>query len=341
MVIDRIKENYLREKKLSNADDYSDQHWKILMKKEEENLFNLDSLKNFRRNELSFGFDNSNPSSISYYKKDTIELFEKLKDKISPNILNYINEEMIGNPLTVHYDSYVFSRSSIEFAYLASKIYKYIKNNSILIEVGGGYGGLARIIKCLFPRITYIIVDLPEANVISSYYLSKTFSQDKIFYSTELSDKEIFHINKNKYDFIFLSPRHLNKLGDQSIDFVINTRSMMEMNYTTINYYFNSIKRIIKNEGFFYLVNRYQKISFLKNYPFGQKWEIVLSKNWPTYIDTNPCHELLLKRTDNYNNELIELLNTFPPYGFTNIKHKIKKYLVDKKIIKHWRGKVA
>ena len=185
------------------------------------------------------------------------------------------------------------------------------------------------------------VTNTPEANVISSYYLSKTFSQDKIFYSTELSDKEIFHINKNKYDFIFLSPRHLNKLGDQSIDFVINTRSMMEMNYTTINYYFNSIKRIIKNEGFFYLVNRYQKISFLKNYPFGQKWEIVLSKNWPTYIDTNPCHELLLKRTDNYNNELIELLNTFPPYGFTNIKHKIKKYLVDKKIIKHWRGKVA
>ena len=35
MVIDRIKENYLREKKLSNADDYSDQHWKILMKKKE------------------------------------------------------------------------------------------------------------------------------------------------------------------------------------------------------------------------------------------------------------------------------------------------------------------
>ena len=62
-----------------------------------------------------------------------------------------------------------------------------------------------------------------------------------------------------EFDFIILPGYLIDKLQDGFIDVFINTRSFMEMNLNTVNFYFSHIHRMIIEDGIFYCVNRYQK----------------------------------------------------------------------------------
>ena len=193
----------------------------------------------------------------------------------------------------------------------------------------------------MYPKITYILVDLPETNVISSFFLSQSFPNALFGFGDDFSRLELSLEKNNKYDFLILSPSDIENIDNELIDMVINTRSMMEMNYSSLKFYFNQINRIMKVDGLLYLLNRYQKISFMKHYPFDKKWGIISSKKWPRFIDSNPCHELLLRRIKNVDDELDRHLKSFPPYGWVSMKHKLKKTLVMKNILKTWRGNIA
>ncbi len=46
------------------------------------------------------------------------------------------------------------------------------KNVEVMVELGGGYGCLARIAKSIYPGMTYIIIDLPEILSLQSLFLS-------------------------------------------------------------------------------------------------------------------------------------------------------------------------
>jgi hypothetical protein len=337
MNIDKIKNNYFKDMELVRDSDYSDQHWKNLMKKKENDLFNIHRLENFRANEISYGLDNSNirgKEKINY-KENTSLLFSKYMKSIHPNILEFVNESLVGNPLTIKQDGYEYSKSSIEFCLMATSLYDVFKDMKYIIEIGGGYGGLSRIIKSLFPEITIILVDLPESNVISSFYLSQVFPKAHIEFGTSNL------VVGGGADIFIISPHEMGKISKKSIDLIINTRSMMEMNYTTLLFYFKHFERLIKTDGHLYLLNRYQKLTFLKHYPFGLNWEIILSEIWPKDIDTNLHHELLLKKSNSKNIAFKRLLSSFPPNGYQNIKHYIKSKLVYKELITSYRGNIA
>ena len=50
----------------------------------------------------------------------------------------------------------------------------------MVVEIGGGFGGLAyHLLRCR-PDVTYIGLDLPEYLLIQSYYLSCTFPDKRI-----------------------------------------------------------------------------------------------------------------------------------------------------------------
>jgi hypothetical protein len=78
---------------------------------------------------------------------------------------------------------------------------------------------------------------------------------------------------------------------------------MMEMNWKTINYYFDHIHRTIRDDGIFYCVNRYEKKTSgesikIREYPFDSRWGILLAQpSWgaPTIF------EMLLARTETAN----------------------------------------
>ena len=90
-------------------------------------------------------------------------------------------------------------------------------------------------------------------------------------------------MNLLEFDFIILPGYLIDKIEDGFIDVFINTRSFMEMNLNTVNFYFSNIHRMIIEDGIFYCVNRYQKktsgdLVKFKQLPFDKKWKFEISR---------------------------------------------------------------
>ena len=130
----------------------------------------------------------------------------------------------------------------------------------------------------------YIIIDLPQSNLITHYFLSSHFENKKIFSYIDLIGDEI-----SEYDFesndVFILPQWVKLPKFISVDFFINTRSMMEMNKNVKKKYFDLIHSRIQKGGYFLNINRYVKgfgdaneISKLHEYPYDSNWDVIISK---------------------------------------------------------------
>ena len=119
-----------------------------------------------------------------------------------------------------------------------------------------------------------------------------------------------------KFDFVILPGYLINTLETNFIDIFINTRSFMEMNRLTVDFYFSEIHRTIKDSGLFYCVNRYQKktsgdlIKF-KKLPLDKRWNLEISRQ---SFYQPLIHEALFKRLNFENRSLSLKLSRLKPY---------------------------
>jgi putative sugar O-methyltransferase len=280
-------------------------HWEYQNRKK-KNLFKIENLENFRNNRLSEGLDDQ-----FYSKKKTKQLFESLLKKHDEGfILKMLDNKNIGNAKMsfLHKDKNYSTNELFHIKYLA-KIKNHIKinKNSIVCEIGPGYGSfISKFLKIFNSKI--ILIDLPEANFINSYFLKTIFPKKNFFLSSDIRNSKIENKDIEKNDIIIICP--WDNLPKLKIDFIINSRSMMEMNRETIKSYFSFIHEKLKNFGLFLCINRYYKDTVgypieLYNYPFDKYWEVVISeKSW----NQDHIHFFLLKRTlgkkGNIQNEL-------------------------------------
>lgn len=65
---------------------------------------------------------------------------------------------------------------------------KYFWESSSIIEFGGGYGNMARLIRKMNPNLTYIIVDLPELLALQYVYLGSLESEENLNIISSKSD---------------------------------------------------------------------------------------------------------------------------------------------------------
>ncbi|MSU74483.1 putative sugar O-methyltransferase [Candidatus Kaiserbacteria bacterium] len=172
----------------------------------------------------------------------------------------------------------------------------------LVCEIGGGYGAMAQKIRSRF-ACKLILIDLPEANILSAYYLSKHFPDARFLLADEVQGKRITLDDVMRHDVIII-PQWYTLADDVKVDLFINTRSMMEMNSDVIKRYFNLIQTHIIEGGFFFNLNRYQKksvgypIQFAK-YPYDEEWDVVISK--PAWRQDDH-HFLITRRTSERGN---------------------------------------
>ena len=146
------------------------------------------------------------------------------------------------------------------------------------------------LLKKEFRFSKFILIDLPELNVLSYYYLKNLFPNSKICLSHEIQNQKI--IDKgflNQFDFLILDQNDLQKLDDKLVDCVINTASLGEMSKIDQTYYIDQIQRISRR--YFYSVNRHRSDNVLFSstnnyYDFkleDKDWSINLYKFSPTF----------------------------------------------------------
>ena len=177
--------------------------------------------------------------------------------------------------------------------------------------------GSLGLLKKRFPKLRLVLLDLPEVNAIQTYFLSTCFPEARVLTLRDVHERESIDPRALGADFLVLPGQLIERLPQGSFGLVINTRSMMEMDLPTVSFYIGHIQDKLPSGGSFYCVNRYEKKTRLKAYPFDDKWYVSHSAPWPKFIDENPHHELVAVRA-RYPvlGELREHVASFPPFPF-------------------------
>lgn len=289
-------------------------------------------LSYFFSNNLSDGIDNSRLIDKEIVKKNFLSLYEKYnKDEILKLFVD--DNKNIGNSSKHYsYEKKIISYSDIFHVNFYYEIEKYIsKKKNTILEIGGGYGGLARMI-CNNKNCTYILIDLPETNLISSYYLTSHFPNKKfLLYEEYKNNKEIKFEN---YDFVILPPWVLTK--NIKLDFCINLRSMMEMNTDSINEYFKYIQDNLVDDGYFLNVNRYFTDAndynfYFYKFPYNKNWNVIKSE---TSWLQNRLHLLLTRKSKVALNDMDNLLKKLENFTIKRYAYKKNIYFIIKKFLK-------
>ena len=108
--------------------------------------------------------------------------FEEGKQYLDEIKIDYIDKlsevkqnDVMGRPVTYDYGA--------PFSYISPTTIRYLKNTSDIVnkfgtsfesiaEIGGGYGGLCKVMSSFIKFNQYLLLDLEECNLLSRRYLS-------------------------------------------------------------------------------------------------------------------------------------------------------------------------
>jgi len=278
---------------IQNNTNQKSKHWERYNLKE----FTLDNLINFRNDgKLSGGLDDQNDNF-------TFKKYSEIINQISEQyVLNNLPKKNIGNSnVIIPYKDVLVDYNKLIHIYwfwiIENKILKNTKINNIC-EIGGGFGSFSELFIKNYDTKTFLI-DLPEANLMTTYYLKELYPQKKFYLFDDYKKNEFLSkLDFDKYDIIILPP-NCNIDKKIKIDFFINTRSMMEMNFDVIESYFDFIHQYLIDDGYFLNINRYEKTSVgypirISEYPYDKNWKVIISE--PSF-NQNWVHFLLAQRS--------------------------------------------
>jgi glycosyltransferase involved in cell wall biosynthesis len=147
-----------------------------------------------------------------------------LKEWYKNSLNKYLKEDAIGKPFIANLPLWT-SHNSIHHLYHLAFFEKVtsakIDSLRSIIEWGGGYGNLAKIVKRINPSITYTIIDLPIFCSLQYSYLASIFGEDCI----NLIGKDETSIVQGKFNII---PLHLLSKSLPKPDLFIATWSLSE-----------------------------------------------------------------------------------------------------------------
>jgi SAM-dependent methyltransferase len=119
----------------------------------------------------------------------------------------------------------------------------------VVVELGGGYGSLARLWMQSRPGSTYVLLDLPEVLLVAAYFIVLTLPTARVAMMDDFTDIAAA-------DVVLLPHSTIEALPDGVADLVINTGSLAEMDPDIVDNYLRQLARVTKRGGLFYTVNR-------------------------------------------------------------------------------------
>lgn len=163
-------------------------------------------------------------------------------------------------------------------------------SEDIIVEVGGGYGGLARVIKTLSPRSTYVVVDMLESLCYSAYFLTQSFPGASVLMVTEDNIDGLTPDKLKAFDFVFLPEFLIESLKGIKEGLFINIFSFGEMNNTKVKRFFKMAQELNHFTKIALLNIVFQKASPANPASFDQgEWMTYLDKEWEILsFEANP-----------------------------------------------------
>ena len=175
-----------------------------------------------------------------------------------PKVLGEIGWEVNGHPVNHDVFSYQERLNLMFEAGIINWLRKRAEENGNvrILEIGGGYGGLAyALATALTGKIHYIICDIPESLLFSAVYLGITLPACRHSIYDGASSAALTGLFDQGFSYM---PNHLfDELVESgtSIDLVINTLSMAEMTIKQVRYYAERVKSMMGDTGVFFEQN--------------------------------------------------------------------------------------
>lgn len=188
--------------------------------------------------------------------------------------LEALHTPLVGNPYGYYVDG-VFYRAGVDYQhYYATIIGRLVRSPEpqVVLELGGGFGGLGHFLVRDNPDLTYVDVDLPENMALTAFYLLSAFPDKKIALYGEL---DLTTADLRDYDAVVLPNFAIEQLKDNAIDLCFNSYSLAEMSLDTVANYVGQFNRIASK--FIYHINhtRIQPV-LADNFPIDyDKFELI------------------------------------------------------------------
>lgn len=163
-----------------------------------------------------------------------------------------LSAPIVGNPYGYSVDG-VFVRACADYQHYYAHAISELGNSSerrVVLELGGGFGGLGFYLMRDHPNLTYVDFDLPEAVALASYYLIRSLPNVPVRLYGE------FDLTKERLSepgVLLLPSFEILKVPKSSVGISFNSYSLAEMSPATIQVYLNEISRVTK--GYFLHVN--------------------------------------------------------------------------------------
>ena len=216
--------------------------------------------------------------------------------------LSELDTPKIGNPWDYDFGSNLLVEPVFEHHFQANYFRRLLSEIEapVVLEIGGGFGGLAFHLMRPGGRLKYIGLDLPENVLIQSYYLACAFPNARILtYSTGFAG--LRRSTLDNYDIVLLPNFTLPDLESSMADLIANVRSLSEMSSETIGEYLKQVNRV--GSLFFFHENIFlpRKDTLFgipsSQFPAHQKFRLIAASEsrWPKYQSDSlyPCQENL------------------------------------------------
>jgi putative sugar O-methyltransferase len=209
--------------------------------------------------------------------------WHRIGREVDPGLLASFEDNRVGGPITVVHQGRRLTRHVVYSAYQCTVLLRWSglhpSRPALVCDIGAGYGRLARHFTRIFPRATYLLLDLPESVALASFFLKSSMPGTRIGTIRDFEpDAPIAPDALAGYACVALPWWYIENLVDESVDLFINISSMGEMSHAFIEYYMAQIHRLAR--GSFYWVNRLvgnprgNRIPF-SAYPFDDRWRTV------------------------------------------------------------------
>jgi putative sugar O-methyltransferase len=94
-------------------------------------------------------------------------------DTVILNLDSFKENDLIGSPVLSEYPNFgKISPSTIRYIKQSTDIFSKFNDVKSIVEVGGGYGGLAKILHSVIKYKKYTLIDFQECNALSEKYLN-------------------------------------------------------------------------------------------------------------------------------------------------------------------------
>lgn len=163
-----------------------------------------------------------------------------------------LSAPLVGNPYGYTMDG-VFIRAGGDYHhYYAHTIAELAGagEKQVVVELGGGFGGLAYYLARYNPHVTYVDFDLPEATALASYYLMRSLPNVPIHLYGEV---ELTAEVLAAPGFVMMPSFEIMQMPSKSAAVSFNSYSLAEMSPATIYVLLDQITRI--TSGYFLHVN--------------------------------------------------------------------------------------